>query len=252
MFGLERGFVLHSRPYRETSLLLDVFGERSGRVALVAHGVRTLRSPLKGSLQPFTPLFLRWRGQSGLRALTHAEPIGLSLPMPRSALFSALYLNELLERVLPYDIPQTPLFLEYVQALRTLASDPLLEPPLRCFELALLEYLGYGVNFRCCAATGDPIESSMTYEYRSQQGFVASVRSSQSLFTGEQILAMANRRFSNTAQLQGAKRFTRQALKPYLGARPLKSRELFVLAERRVTHEPIAIGCEYRSHCNFT
>ncbi len=242
MFGLERGFVLHSRPYRESSVLLDVFCERSGRVALVAHGVRTLRSSLKGVLQPFTPLFLRWRGQSGLRVLVQADPIGLTLPMPRAALFSGLYLNELLERVLPYDFPQSALFLEYVQALRDLASSPLLEPSLRCFELALLNQLGYGVDFFHCAATGDPIVFSMTYEYRLQLGFVASIRRHNGLYTGEQIMAMANQTFTNAIQLQGAKRFIRQALKPYLGNRPLKSRELFILTERRVTHESAFIG----------
>ena len=66
MEGWQRAFVLHSRPWSETSLMLDVFTEESGRVRLVAKGARSKRSTLKGALQPFTPatFWRAWRSQN--------------------------------------------------------------------------------------------------------------------------------------------------------------------------------------------
>lgn len=72
MEGWQRAFVLHSRPWSETSLMLDVFTEESGRVRLVAKGARSKRSTLKGALQPFTPLLLRFGGRGEVKTLRSA------------------------------------------------------------------------------------------------------------------------------------------------------------------------------------
>ncbi|MFW9277716.1 DNA repair protein RecO, partial [Glaesserella parasuis] len=89
-----------SRPYSETSLILDVFSEGEGRVSLLAKGARGKRSALKGALQPFTPLLLKWGGRGELRTLRSAEATGLALPLSGNALYSGFYLNEVLMRVL--------------------------------------------------------------------------------------------------------------------------------------------------------
>ncbi|MCG6298758.1 DNA repair protein RecO C-terminal domain-containing protein, partial [Vibrio vulnificus] len=102
------------------------------------------------------------------------------------------------------------------------------EPALRRFELALLAAMGYGVDFLHCAGTGEPIDPQMTYRYREQKGFIASVRRDNLTFLGNELIAISERRFLTKEQLQAAKRFTRIALKPYLGGKPLKSRELFI------------------------
>ncbi|MCM3246805.1 DNA repair protein RecO C-terminal domain-containing protein, partial [Cytobacillus oceanisediminis] len=101
------------------------------------------------------------------------------------------------------------------------------EPALRRFELALLGHLGYGVDFLHCAGSGEPVADNMTYSYREEKGFIASLVAGQRSFTGRQLRALWERDFPDADTLRAAKRFTRIALKPYLGGKPLKSTELF-------------------------
>ena len=225
--GLQRCFVLHRRPYSESSLILDVFSEEYGRVSLMAKGARGKRSNLKGALQPFTPLLLKWSGKGSMKTLRQAEPISLGLPLTGISLYSAMYVNELVDRVLVPEVPHPELFHDYLLALTELVQWDNPEPPLRRFELALLSAMGYGVDFLHCAGTGEPVDPNMTYRYREQKGFIASVRRDNLTFVGNELIAISERRFTTKEQLQAAKRFTRIALKPYLGGRPLKSRELF-------------------------
>ena len=237
MEGLQRGFVLHSRPYSETSLILDVFSESHGRVTLMAKGARAKRSRIKGALQPFTPLLLKWSSKGGdMGLLRHAEPISLAIPLTGNSLYSAFYLNEILARVLAEKTVYATLFYSYINALTELAQSVNPEPALRRFELALLDALGYGVDFSRCAASGAAVDNDMYYLFREQQGFIASLmKSTQFSFTGTELKALASREFNSIAELQAAKRFTRLALKPYLGSKPLKSRELFVLRTRKIS-----------------
>lgn len=224
----QRGFVLHCRAYSETSLLVDVFTEDTGRLSLLAKGARARRSAWKSVLQPFTPLLLRWSGKSGLKILTKAEPAAITLPLQQTALYSGFYVNELICRVLEQETAQPQLFQDYLRCLTELAGTPLaVEPALRRFEFQLLQSLGYGVDFLHCAGSGQPIDENMTYRYREEQGFMASLIKDNLTFYGRDLLAFEQRRFDDTTVLQAAKRFTRLALKPYLGSKPLKSRELF-------------------------
>jgi DNA repair protein recO len=224
----QRGFVLHRRAYSETSLLVDVFTEDTGRLSLLAKGARARRSAWKSVLQPFTPLLLRWSGKSGLKILTKAEPAAITLPLQQTALYSGFYVNELICRVLEQETAQPQLFQDYLRCLTELAGTPLaVEPVLRRFEFQLLQSLGYGVDFLHCAGSGQPIDENMTYRYREEQGFMASLIKDNLTFYGRDLLAFEQRRFDDTTVLQAAKRFTRLALKPYLGSKPLKSRELF-------------------------
>ena len=224
----QRGFVLHRRAYSETSLLVDVFTEDTGRLSLLAKGARARRSAWKSVLQPFTPLLLRWSGKSGLKILTKAEPAAITLPLQQTALYSGFYVNELICRVLEQETAQPQLFQDYLRCLTELAGAPLaVEPVLRRFEFQLLQSLGYGVDFLHCAGSGQPIDENMTYRYREEQGFMASLIKDNLTFYGRDLLAFEQRRFDDSTVLQAAKRFTRLALKPYLGSKPLKSRELF-------------------------
>ena len=224
----QRGFVLHRRAYSETSLLVDVFTEDTGRLSLLARGARARRSAWKSVLQPFTPLLLRWSGKGGLKILTKAEPAAITLPLQQTALYSGFYVNELICRVLEQETAQPQLFQDYLRCLTELAGTPLaVEPVLRRFEFQLLQSLGYGVDFLHCAGSGQPIDENMTYRYREEQGFMASLIKDNLTFSGHDLLAFEQRGFDDSTVLQAAKRFTRFALKPYLGSKPLKSRELF-------------------------
>ncbi|WP_253306221.1 DNA repair protein RecO [unidentified bacterial endosymbiont] len=229
MESRQRALVLHRLPYRETSLLLDLFTEQQGRIRLVALGARRRRSTLQGCLQVFTPLQIQWRGTGGtLQTLRQAEALSLSLPLTGRALYSALYINELLCRLLVPDVSYEALFGQYLQTLCQLAaSDGQYEPILRCFEFALLQALGYGVDFQRCAATGTLVQDQVHYRYQAEYGFVTAAVASQDSFSGQQLRALAAGQLSDAATLRAAKIFSRLAFKPYLGARPLKSRELF-------------------------
>lgn len=228
MSGWQRAFVLHSRPYSETSLLIDFFTEGEGKIRLLAKGARRNRSPLRGCLQPFTPLLIRWSGKGEIKTLISADPVSLALPLSGTVLYSGLYLNELTARVIEFGTPYSALFFDYLQCLQILAgSERTPESALRQFELALLSYLGYGVDFLHCAGSGEPVTDAMTYRYREEKGFIGSLVIDQLTFTGKQLKALAEREFPDADTLKAAKRFTRIALKSYLGGKPLKSRELF-------------------------
>ncbi len=208
--------------------MLDFFTEGEGKIRLLAKGARRNRSPLRGCLQPFTPLLIRWGGKGEIKTLINADPVSLALPLSGTVLYSGLYLNELTARVLEFGTPYSALFFDYLSCLQILAgSEYTPESALRQFELALLSYLGYGVDFLHCAGSGEPVADTMTYRYREEKGFIGSLVIDQLSFTGKQLKALANREFLDLDTLKAAKRFTRMALKPYLGGKPLKSRELF-------------------------
>ncbi|PHM23920.1 DNA repair protein RecO [Xenorhabdus budapestensis] len=236
MDGWQRAFVLHGRPYSETSLLLDFFTENEGRIRVLAKGVRSRRSNLKGCLQPFTPLLIRWSGRGEIKTLRDAEPVSLALPLTGSVLYSGLYMNELLSRVLEQGTAYPALFFDYLQCLQILAaSEHTPEHALRRFELSVLTNMGYGVDYLHCAGSGEPVTDTMTYRYREEKGFIASLVVDHYSFTGNELKALAAREFPDTTTLKAAKRFIRIALKPYLGGKPLKSRELFRQFVRKKT-----------------
>ena len=123
MDGWQRAFVLHGRPYSETSLMLDLFTEGEGRMRVLAKGARGRRSNLKGCLQPFTPLLVRWAGRGEVKTLRSAEPVSLALPLTGSMLYSGLYVNELLSRVLEHQTNYSALFFDYLHCLQALAGS---------------------------------------------------------------------------------------------------------------------------------
>jgi len=224
----QRGFVLHKREYSETSFLVDFFTEHNGRITLLAKGARRPRSPLKALLQPFTPLLLRWSGKGDLKTLTKVEAASLTLPMNTLALYSGFYVNEMLVRVLENQTAYQELFQHYLLCVTKLAATPdALEPTLRTFEFQVLKALGYGVDFVHCIATGEEVDPNMWYQFRENKGFIASLLQNNLSFLGKDLLAFDLLDFSEKSTQQAAKRFTRIALKPYLGSQPLKSRELF-------------------------
>lgn len=205
-----------------------MFTEKSGRLTVLAKGARTKRSALKSILQPFTPLLLRWTGKGELKILTKAEAISLTLPMQTIALYSGFYVNELLMRLLAAETPYPEVFQDYLKCLMNLATESeSIESNLRTFEFQLLTAIGYGIDFCHCAGSGERVDENMTYRYREEKGFIASLIKDNLTFYGRELLAFERKEFTDPDVLQAAKRFIRIALKPYLGNKPLKSRELF-------------------------
>ena len=115
------GFVLHSYPYKETSLIVDMFTRDFGRIGVVAKGAKRPLSKLRGVLQTFQPLSISFSGKSELRTLIDAEWVGGMLPLEKTALLCGFYLNELLVKLLARDDPHPKLFDHYVATLNELA-----------------------------------------------------------------------------------------------------------------------------------
>lgn len=225
---LTPAFILHSRPYRDTSLLLDVFSEEQGRVGLVARGARSARSRQRALLQPFQPLLLGWTARGELGTLTAVETNAPPVPLRGTGLYSGFYLNELLARLLHRHDPHPELFPVYHDALRGLAEALNLEPVLRVFELRLLETLGYGLLLDCDADLGAPLDPERQYDYQLERGALP-LRGDAAAgvqVSGRSLLAMAAERFDDDVVLRDAKRLTRAALDLYLGHAPLKTREV--------------------------
>src|SRR2546423_4783296 len=144
---MDNGYVLHSYPYRETSLILQVWTQRHGRIGIVAKGARRPRSASRSVLVPFQPLALSWFGRGELKTLKSAEPAAAVLPLAGAALFCAFYLNELLLKLTHREDPHEGLFAAYDEAIAALRTRPRdVEPILRLFELKLLREVGYAVE----------------------------------------------------------------------------------------------------------
>ncbi|MGD2073577.1 MAG: DNA repair protein RecO [Gammaproteobacteria bacterium] len=225
---LEPGYVLHRRPYRESSLLLEVLSRSHGRVGLVARGVRSPKSRQRGDLQPFRPLRLSWSARGDLGTLTGAEPEGTAQALRGSALYSAFYLNELLVRLLARQDPHPVLYLLYERSLDRIAKQPV-EPVLRVFEKRLLEEIGYGLLLDFEVEQGEAIQPQRYYDYHLESGPVGvdGADARGFVFSGASLLALAREELDTPDALRDAKRLMRAALNLYLGGRPLRSRELF-------------------------
>src|ERR1017187_5263814 len=166
----ELAFVLHSYPFRETSLILDVYSRSQGRLAIVARGARRPRSVLRGVLMNFQPLSLSWFGNGEVRTLHSAEWQGGQPYLQGTALMCGFYLNELLLNLLARDDPHQQLFDYYQQTLQRLAHEQDHASTLRCFEKHLLQELGYALLLEHEADSGGPIEPTLHYRYVVEHG----------------------------------------------------------------------------------
>jgi DNA repair protein RecO (recombination protein O) len=216
-------YVLHSRAYRESSALVD-FLTPQGRLRAVMRGARGKAGSLA---RPFVPLEVEFRGRGELKNVSRLEAAGIPNLLRGEALFSGLYLNELLIRLLPEQDPHPATFEHYAMTVLALAQGRALEPLLRSFEWRLLDELGYGFALdvdRC----GQPIVASGLYRLQADAGLEAVGQLQPGIFHGRELLAMAEADWSVPGALAAAKRLMRQALAPHLGGRPLVSRELFM------------------------
>jgi DNA repair protein RecO (recombination protein O) len=176
---MDKGYVLHTYPYRETSLILQVWTEKHGRLGLVAKGARRPRSASRAVLVPFQPLTLDWFGRGELRTLKTAEPASPATPLAGASLLSAFYLNELLLKLTTRDDPHEGLFAAYDEAitgLRHISRGPgrqhEVETVLRRFELKLLQELGYALELSREAGSHAPIVAEQEYLYVVERGAV--------------------------------------------------------------------------------
>lgn len=220
-------FVLHSAPYRETSALVTSFSRELGKVRFVAKGVTSKNNKLKGLTQPFTLQSAKLFGERDLKTGVGLESLKSTLFLTGTQLYCGMYCNEILVRILPPEEPHPELFEYYHETLKYLQSDHTPEPVLRSFELYLLSLFGYEYDFFHDCISGQPVAEEGVYQFVTERGFMAvNNATGYSVFKGMQLLDIARQNWHSDS-LRAAKQFTRQALLPLLGKKPLKSRELF-------------------------
>lgn len=225
--SLEPAFVLHTRAYSNSSLIVEVLAREHGRIALVARGVRAQRSRTAGLLQPFQPLAMSWRLRGEMGTLQQVEAAGQPLRLQGRRLVSGLYSNELLIRLLGREDPHPGLFEGYVQLIESLAAEAPEAQALRTFERDLLGLLGYGLAL-ATDTQGDPLVPAQWYRYDPHQGAipVAGPQAGGVVVQGQALLDLARNPIS-MATARATRALMRSALNPHLGGRPLKSRELY-------------------------
>jgi len=223
---LNMAFVLHTRPYRETSLLVELLTYEEGRVSVIANGAKRLKSPLKSCLQMFAPLSVEYTGRHDLQTLKIAEPLKSAYTLQGKALFCGFYINELIIHLLHRHEAHTEIFELYEHTLHELSRQQDLEPALRSFEIQLLEFLGYAVNLTHDAQTQRPIAADKYYYWVQHLG-LCETESGDSRYLGKHLLNMANQIFTDTQTCQTAKFLMREVIEHLLGNKTIKSRELF-------------------------
>lgn len=224
---LQPAYILHHRPFRDSSQILDIVTQDHGKIAVVARGSRGGKSKLAGLLRPFLPLRVSWVAKSDLGTLTGAEANGAPAGVTGDAMLSAYYVNELMLNFLHRHDPQPEIFALYRQVLEALVMSTAIAAALREFELEFLSLLGYAVNLTQVSGGSESIDSMKHYEYRMEQGLVAVSREQGSrVFSGATLRAIAEHRFDDADVLRAANRLMREIIAFHLGGKELKSRKV--------------------------
>jgi len=242
---MDKGYVLHTYAYRETSLILQVWTEKHGRLGLVAKGARRPKSSSRSVLVPFQPLALDWFGRGELRTLKTAEPASPATPLAGASLLSAFYLNELLLKLTTRDDPHEGLFAAYdeaISALRALSREARtverdastaqrdIEPVLRRFELRLLQELGYAVELVREAGTHAPIAAEREYLYVVERGPVPSRQgdapSNAVRLSGQTLIDLERGDFASATTAAQSKQLMRLLIHHSLNGQELATRSL--------------------------
>ena len=233
-------YILHRRPFRETSVIVDLLTQDFGRVGGVVRGAKGGKRP-RYSLEPFGQVAVAWRGRGQLVTVLRSESTAPG-HLTGDALFAGLYLNELLVKTLEPEEPVAALFYRYGLTLARLGAGDALEGTLRSFERRLLEELGYGLAFDVDIRSGTPIESDKTYCVVDGQGFrelagtgPRETNGGELTLTGAEITAISNDDLARSQVRHAAKLIFRRALQAQLRGKTLNTRQLFT-ARRAIRH----------------
>jgi DNA repair protein RecO (recombination protein O) len=221
---LTPGYLLHHRPWRDTSRILEVLTREHGRLTLFARAVRGPNARLAAVLQPFRPLLFSWSGRGEAPQLTNAERADNCAALPPGCVMAAYYLNELLLKLTARHDPQPDLFDHYHTTLAAIRSRAPLEPALRVFEKRLLEVLGYGLELASEAGSGAPLEPGGYYHFRPSEGLVRAGAHHAGALAGGSLIGLREENLSGARALEDARRLLQAALAACLEGRPLATR----------------------------
>jgi DNA repair protein RecO (recombination protein O) len=221
-------YVLHTYPFKETSLVVELFSKEFGRIAAVAKGARRPHSAMRGMLQSFQLLDGAWSGKNELKTLHSLEwSAGLTL-IKGEALMCGFYMNELLLRLLPREDAHENLFEYYDATLKTLAESQDYAITLRRFELKLLQEMGYAVPLQQDENDGE-IDADKTYRYEAEYGACDLNATKNGVqLSGKTMLDMARDDYADATTQTQSKQLMRYLLAHYLGDKPLHTRQLLI------------------------
>lgn len=225
-------YILHKRPFRDTSQILDVFSRDHGRLSLMSRGSRGSKSKTSGLLQIFRPLLFSWQGRGEMPFLNNVEIADIKAPaLSGKVLMSAMYINELLVYLLHKNDVHADIFDRYHECLYALADASNIEIVLRLFEKNLLQHLGFGLNLVNDADTGQAVEAGRYYAYFFEHGPVLCDQdrhvSVNPVVSGASLIAYEQNRLEPGRQCAEIKVLMRYVLNAHLGHKKLKSRELY-------------------------
>lgn len=227
-----QAFVLHQRPYRETSFLLDVFTEDYGRLSLVARGMRQNKRRHNNPLQLFQPLWVNWFGRGDLLTLSKIETTSAPYWLQGHAALCGLYINELLVRLLTQQQAEPMVFEAYQKALDGLQQADRAEQVLRLFEKRLLEALGYGLDLNN-DSQGEPVSDQQNYSYQPELGLQPCLANDRKrIISGASLSLLQQEKLSDPVSLNETKQLMRLIINYHLDGKPLKSRQLFAEMQR--------------------
>ena len=218
-------YLLHARSFGDTSIIAEMFSESSGKISVMAKGAKNPKSKFFGHLLPFSALKIILTGKSEMKTLTQIDSNYLSQATkgPHD-LYTYLYVNELMIRLLPKGLANKELFELYGTFVDLARSDAISETSLRAFEFDLLEVLGYGINFDTDILENSEFKESIIYCYKPERGFQPS--SDAQGFTVHEILAIKNRMLEGIDKSK-LKSLSQVAINSCLDGRELSSREFF-------------------------
>lgn len=197
-------------------------------MSLIAKGAKRPRSGQKlALLQPFQPIQITYFGHRDLKTLTNVESLGDSWSFEKSSLYCAFYVNELIARLHPTQMPGNGLFELYESTLADLQASKAIERSLREFELQFLAHLGMGLDF-FSTCDEEEILPNERYHYVVPEGFVPFYDKKIPSYLGAHLLSLGEHNLREAEVLSSAKHLMRRTLAHYLGNKPLKSRELFL------------------------
>ena len=216
-------FVLHARPWRETSLIVELLTRDHGRIGLVARGVQgPKRQPLRAALQPLQHVRVDYVQRGELGRLLQAEAVDVAPVLHGETLLAAFYIAELLLRLLPRQDAADTVYDRYGALRAELAGDAPLAWTLRRFERDLLDLLGYGLPLDR-TDDGAPLDPAARYLLDAERGPLRDHRHARGSVSGAALLALASDRVPPPAQLAELRGALRGVLQGHLGGAPLKS-----------------------------
>jgi len=221
----EHCFLLHARSFGDTSIIADVFTESSGKISIMAKGAKNPRSKFFGHLLPFSALRIIVTGKSEMKTLTQIDSnfVSQSVKGPHD-LYTYLYVNELMMRLLPKGLPNQELYDLYQKFVELARADAISDLDLRVFELNLLDVLGYGINFDTDSKEHSEFKEATLYSFIPEKGFHRS--NDANGFSAQEIRAIKNRALEGIDKLK-LKQLLQVAIGACLDGRELSSRDFF-------------------------